>query len=186
MLVLMGCVRRENNSRRQTRNSRWSSEGSRLFQGERETETEHRLSRWIPIRAGKRSLLCCTKLSSFQVDLAKRGGYPTKIPGLYPDSQRGSDWLHKRSNLWVSHRNEAQGRKNWGKKGVARRYRKPEKTPRKTRLPKEELINRAVKLADAVLKLMGGRSLPSDQRHRRRCAKTPPSGILNRDLGGRI
>jgi hypothetical protein len=89
------------------------------------------------------------------VDLAKRGGYPTKILGLYPDSQRGSDWLHKRSNLWVSHRNEAQGRKNWGKKGVARRYRKPEKTPRKTRLPKEELINRAVKLADAMLKLMG-------------------------------
>jgi hypothetical protein len=120
------------------------------------------------------------------VDLAKRGGYPTKILGLYPDSQRGSDWLHKRSNLWVSHRNEAQGRKNWGKKGAARRYRKPEKTPRKTRLPKEELINRAVKLADAVLKLMGGRSSPSDQRHRRRCAKTPPSGILNRDLGGRI
>jgi hypothetical protein len=34
---------------------------------------------------------------------------------------------------------------------VARRYRKPEKTPRKTRLPREELINRAVKLADAVL-----------------------------------
>jgi hypothetical protein len=87
--------------------------------------------------------------------LAKRGGYPTKILGLYPDSQRGSDWLHKRSNLWVSHRNEAQGRKNWGKKGVARRYRKPEKAPRKTRLPKEELINRAVKLADAMLKLMG-------------------------------
>jgi hypothetical protein len=85
------------------------------------------------------------------VDLAKRGGCPTKILGLYPDSQRGFDWLHKKSNLRVSHRNEAQGRKSWGKKGVARRYRKPEKTPRKTRLPREELINRAVKLADAVL-----------------------------------
>jgi hypothetical protein len=56
-----------------------------------------------------------------------------------------------KSNLWVSHWSEAQGRKNWGKKGAARRYRKPEKIPRKTRLPKGELINRAVKLADAVL-----------------------------------
>jgi hypothetical protein len=73
------------------------------------------------------------------------------ILGLYPDSQGGFDWLHKKSNLRVSHKNEAQGRKSWGKKGVARRYRKPEKTPRKTRLPREELINRAVNLADAVL-----------------------------------
>jgi hypothetical protein len=149
--VPTGCARRENNSRRQTRNSRWSSEGSHLFQGGRGTETEHRLSRWIPIRAGRRSLLCCTKLPSLQGDLAKRGGYPTKILGLYPNSQRGFDWLHMRSDLWVSHRNGARGRKNWGKKGAARRYRKPEKTPRKTRLPREELLNRAVKFADAVL-----------------------------------
>jgi hypothetical protein len=37
-----------------------------------------------------------------------------------------------------------------------------------------------------VLKLMRGRSSPSDQRHRRRCAKTPPSGTLSRDPGERI
>jgi hypothetical protein len=69
---------------------------------------------------------------------------------------------------------------------VARKYRKPEKIPRKTRLPKGELINRAVKLTDAGLKLIRGRSSPSDQRHRRRCARIPPSGVLDRDPGGRI
>jgi hypothetical protein len=53
-------------------------------------------------------------------------------------------------------------------------------------LPKGKLINRAVKLTDAVLKLIRGRSSPSDQRRRRRCAKTPPSGILDRDPGRRI
>jgi hypothetical protein len=53
-------------------------------------------------------------------------------------------------------------------------------------LPKGELINRAVKLTDAGLKLIRGRSSPSDQRHRQRCARTPPSGVLDRDPGGRI
>jgi hypothetical protein len=84
----------------------------------------------IPIRAGRCSLLCCTKLSNLQGELARRGGYPTKILGLYPNSQRGFGWLRTRSDLWVSRRNEVQGRKNWGKKGAVRRYRKPEKTPR--------------------------------------------------------
>jgi hypothetical protein len=53
-------------------------------------------------------------------------------------------------DLWAFHRSEAQGRKNWGKKGAVRRYRKPEKTPKKTRLPKKESLNRAVNFTDAA------------------------------------
>jgi hypothetical protein len=43
-----------------------------------------------------------------------------------------------KSDLWASRRNEARGRKNWGKKGVARRYRKPEK-PRENKIPEERV-----------------------------------------------
>jgi hypothetical protein len=139
MLVPMGHARRGSNSRRQTRNSRWSLEGSHLFQGGRGTETEHRLSRLIPIRVGRCSLPYCTKLSSLQGGLARRGGYPTKILGLHPGSQRGSGWLRTRSDLWVSHRNEVRDRRNWGKKGAARRYRKPEK-PQEIKIAEEKVI----------------------------------------------
>jgi hypothetical protein len=124
-------AQKENNSRHRTRSSRWSSEGSRLFQEEKGIETEHRLSRWIPIEAGRRPPFCYTKLSNPQEDLVKRGGYLTKTLDLCPGSRRGFDWLRMKSDLWASRKNKARGRKNWGKKGAVRRYRKPEKTPRK-------------------------------------------------------
>jgi hypothetical protein len=56
-----------------------------------------------------------------------------------------------KSDLWASRRNEARGRKNWGKKGVVRRYRKPKKTPRKTRLPRKNSFNHAVNFTVAAL-----------------------------------
>jgi hypothetical protein len=43
-----------------------------------------------------------------------------------------------RSDLWGSRRNEARGRKNWGKKGAARRYRKPEK-PQEKKIAEERV-----------------------------------------------
>jgi hypothetical protein len=36
------------------------------------------------------------------------------------------DWPRKKSDLWVSHKNEARDKKNWGKKDAAKGYRKPE------------------------------------------------------------
>jgi hypothetical protein len=63
-----------------------ASEGSRLFQEEKGTETEHRLSRWIPIGAGRHPPFCYTKLSNLQEGLAKRGGNLTKTLDLCPDS----------------------------------------------------------------------------------------------------
>jgi hypothetical protein len=127
------------NSRHRTKSSRWSSEGFRLFQEKKGTKTEHQLSRWIPIRAGRCLLLCCTKLSSLQGDSAKRGGYPTKILGLCPDSRKGSDWLQMKLDLWVFRGNEARGRKNWGKKGAVRRYRKPEK-PQENKIAEKKRV----------------------------------------------
>jgi hypothetical protein len=91
----------------------------------------------IPIRAGRCSLPYCTKLSSLQGGLARRGGNPTKILDLHPGSRRGSGWPHTRSNLQAFRRNEVQGRRNWGKKGAARRYRKPEK-PQKIKIAEEK------------------------------------------------
>jgi hypothetical protein len=36
------------------------------------------------------------------------------------------NWSHKKSDLRVSRKNEAQDKKNWGKKDAAKRYWKPE------------------------------------------------------------
>jgi hypothetical protein len=94
----------------------------------------------IPIRAGRCSLPYYTKPSSLQGGLARRGGYPTKILGLHPGSQRGSGWPRTRSDLWVSRRSEVQGKRNWGKKDVARRYRKPEKPQRKIKIAEGKVI----------------------------------------------
>jgi hypothetical protein len=36
------------------------------------------------------------------------------------------NWPRKKSDLWVSRKNEARDKKNWGKKDAARGYLKPE------------------------------------------------------------
>jgi hypothetical protein len=120
-----------NSSRHRIKSSRWSSEGSHPFQEEKGIKTEHRLFRWIPIRVDKRPTFCYTRLSNPQEDLSKHEGYLTKTLDLYPGSRRGFDWLRRKLDLWASRKNEARGRKNWGKRGAVRRYRKPEKIPRK-------------------------------------------------------
>jgi hypothetical protein len=126
-LALMGYAQRGSNSRHQTRNSRLSSEGFHLSQEGRVTKTRHRLFQLIPTGVGRCSLPYCTKPSSLQEGLARRGGYPTRILGLHSGSQRGFGWPHTRSDLWVFRKSEVQGKRNRGRKDVARRYRKPEK-----------------------------------------------------------
>jgi hypothetical protein len=37
-----------------------------------------------------------------------------------------SDWPRKKLDLRVSHKNEAQDKRSWGKKDAAKGYRKPE------------------------------------------------------------
>jgi hypothetical protein len=84
-------VQKGNNSGHRTRNSRWSSEGSHPIQEGKEIETEHRLSLWIPIKVGRCSPLCYTKLPSPLEDLVKREGYRTKSLDLCLESQREFD-----------------------------------------------------------------------------------------------
>jgi hypothetical protein len=60
------------------------------------------------------------------------------------------DWLHKKSDLRVSRKNEARDRKNWGKKDAARGYRKP-KEIQKSQIIGERSFNGAENLVIAVL-----------------------------------
>jgi hypothetical protein len=59
-----------------------------------------------------------------------------------------------KSDLWASRRNEARGRKNWGKKGVVRRYQKPEK-PQENKITEERVTQLHSKFYGCCIKLMG-------------------------------
>jgi hypothetical protein len=58
-----------------------------------------------------------------------------------------------KSDLWASRRNEARGRKNWGKNGAVRRYRKPEK-PQENKIAKERVTQPHSKFYGCCIKLM--------------------------------
>jgi hypothetical protein len=57
-------------------------------------------------------------------------------------------------DLWVFRRNEARGRKNWGKKGAVRRYRKPEK-PQENKIAEERVNQPHSKFYGCCINLMG-------------------------------
>jgi hypothetical protein len=59
-----------------------------------------------------------------------------------------------KSDLWASRRNEARGRKNWGKKGAVRRYRKPEK-PQENKIAEERVTQLRSKFYGGCIKFMG-------------------------------
>jgi hypothetical protein len=80
------------------------------------TEIEHQLFLWFPMCAGRLLLLCYTKILSPREDLARHAGCRPRNLSLYLGLRMGFDWPHKKSNLMDAHKNEAQDKRNWGRR----------------------------------------------------------------------
>jgi hypothetical protein len=72
--------------------------------------------------AGRSLLFCYTRSPSSREDLARHVGCRPKNLNLCFGSRMESDWPCKKLDLRVSRKNEAQDKKNWGKKDAAREY----------------------------------------------------------------
>jgi hypothetical protein len=90
------------------------------------TETERQLFLWFPMWAVRLLLLCYTKIPSPQEDLSRHVGCRPRYLSLYLGLRMGFNWPHKKSNLLDAHKNEAQDKRNCGKKNAAKEYLKPE------------------------------------------------------------
>jgi hypothetical protein len=115
-------------SRHQTKTSRWFSRDSHSSQEGIETKTEHRLSLWSPMWAGRSLLLCYTRSPSPREDLARHVGCRPKNLNLCFGSRMESGWPCKKLHLRVSCKNEVRDKRNWGKKDAARECLKPEES----------------------------------------------------------
>jgi hypothetical protein len=75
-------------------------------------------------------LLYCTRTPSPRQDLARHAGCQPRNLGLCFGSRMEFDWPCKKSDLRISHENEARDKKSWGKKDAAKEYLKPEESIR--------------------------------------------------------
>jgi hypothetical protein len=163
----------KNSLKHRTRNNRWFSEGFHFYQGETTVKTEHRLFLWSPMWIDGLSPFYYTKLPSLRGDLARHEGCRPKSLNLGLNSQMGSCWPRKKSNLSDSHENEAQDKRNLEVKDAAKGYLTPEES-------NESRITRKRSFNSSCLKNHSENSakvqvLPSGQRWPHRCLRIPPS-----------
>jgi hypothetical protein len=114
-----------------------------------------------------------TKLPRLRGDLSRHEGCRRKSLNLCLDSQMGSCWPRKKSNLSDSHENEAQDKRNLEVKVVAKEYLTPEE-------PNESRITRKRSFNSSCLKNHSENSakvevLPSGQRRPHQCLRILPS-----------
>jgi hypothetical protein len=114
-----------------------------------------------------------TKLPSLRGDLARHEGCRPKSLNLGLDSQMGSCWPRKKSNLLDSHENEAQDKRNLEVKDAAKGFLTPEE-------PNESRITRKRSFNSSCLKNHSKNSakvevLPPSQRRLHWCSRIPPS-----------
>jgi hypothetical protein len=167
------CGQTKSSLKHRTRNSRWFSEGFHFYQEETTIKTEHRLFLWSPMWIDGLSPFYYTKLPSLQGDLARHEGCRPKSLNLCLDSQMGSCWPRKKSNLSDSHENGAQDKMNLEVKDATKGYLTPQE-PNESRITRKRSINSSC-LNNHSEDSEKVKVLPSDQRWPHRCSRIPPS-----------